>query len=483
MVSQAEGSTPSQSIESFFKAANHELLAEEDGKAYGKDSLPVEVAVNKGTLSPETKNDSLSLVEAETKDKDHEAYSSSSSSPSGQDLKTPKPSFNASDLSVRSKFTAFFCKPRTVKTGKVVKSPQKADDIVLVSDGLKIDLSSDDAITIDIDDESEEVEPSPKSPKLTNSSSSDSVVCVQVLPAVSAKPVPAPSKPVKIDMTARPGGEKTSFSSLPEKQPLPTKVKSALPADLSSMDPILQAAFLKRQAQLKTTNVVADKTAAELSVLFKLVPKVDPPRANPLFIRTRLDDTFGMLKAKAAKELRLSPEILVLVYDGVALFDSSKPSTLNLLGTKQKVSDKKKAIELTLFTKSTWHQEQQMRVQKRQTFLENVQFLNQTITRDDEIDDDSLAGEEEAFFSQPSSSAEPEALSISIRTNKTGIQIFNVQVPKSGKVSDIVERFKALQALNTPITNVKVKFDGDLLPLNADIASILENEDMIDFTL
>ncbi len=428
---QGSTSETKRSILPFFKPPNiNFLLQDESEEDSGKDSISVDI---------EERDENLTTT-------------------------SPRKGFNANDLVVRSKFTSFFCKPRANKSTKPPKSIEELSSPLKTNS--KAPGSALSPIEIDVDADEDVC-----STKMLKSPSSDSVICVEVVstkrPAISAALGPN-SKRVNSD--------KPSVSNIPVS---PIKAPSSA-IDLSQMDPILQAAFLKRQAQNKTA-CAPDNNATERSILFKIVPRVDPPRANPLFIRTRIDDSFGMLKGKIAKELHFAPDILVLVYDGVVLIDSSKPSTLNLLGTNKKVNDKEKAIGILLFTKSTWHQEQQLREQKRKTFMENAQFLNHPTSNTDTNEEEISASEADAYFSQ-TTHLQGQTLSVSIRTNKTGLQVFSVQVPKSAKVFDIVERFKATSVVEVSSTNVKVKFDGDLLPLSTEIGTVLENEDMVDLT-
>lgn len=408
-----------------------------------------------------------------------------------KEVASPRKVFNVTDLSSRSKFTSFFCRPSATKSAKLTKTIDEQPDLAEKSPspyGLGVNMSETyvenvvvvgsspksgehyGSITIDLGSSAEE-----SSPKSSQRSSTDSVVLVDVLPPKDT------NKPLKRTFTA------LHTSDAPVSEPLlkqPTSPsKSSLSLDLSQMDPILQEAFLKRQNQIKSASLDKNNTEQPVhSVLFKIVPKVDPPRANPLFIRARVDDTFGMLKSKTAKELRLPEDILVFVYDGVALFDTSKPSSLDLLGSQKRVSNKEKAIEIFVYTKSTWHMEREFRNQQRQTFMENVQFLNQQSTTDTGIEDE--LPEAESVFSQPhTQSRQLEMISISIRTNKTGLQIFNVQVPKFGKIVEIVEQLSNKVDLGIPLENVKVKFDGDLLELDSDISAALEHEDMVELTL
>jgi hypothetical protein len=449
---------PARSIRSFFKAPNIDQLLKDESFESARDPLPDEMEKNsenntaslkmgESTLAPLTKEEAFPV--------------------------TPRKGFNANDLAVRSKFTSFFCKPRPVKSSKSPKtcldqhdvSPLKTEEIFVATASPPPQQALVE-IYIDADDHEPGL-------KLSAASPSDSVVCVEVL--TTKRPAPAPTLPVK---------QQKSMTQPSATKPITPPKPSSSSMDLSQMDPILQAAFLNRQALNKAASASStDKANVEHStILFKIVPRVDPPRANPLFIRTRIDDTFNMLKSKIAKELHFPYEILVLVYDGVALFDSSKPSTLNLLGTKDKVNDKEKAIEMLLFTKSTWHLEQRLRDQQRKAFMENAQFLHQPAPTGSLVDEESATSDTDAYLSQTAQSLQADTLSISIRTNKTGLQVFAVQVPKSGKVFDIVERFKSVRDLGFPAIDVKVKFDGDLLPLSTEIGSVLENEDMVDLT-
>lgn len=353
-------------------------------------------------------------------------------------------------LANRSQFTNFFCKTRTPKSSQKPSgsSPTKEDFTVESPTSEKSPESPKESLPVQV------------KPLVFVISSSDSQEDLQK---------PKPTSIVLDDDECVVLG--SSFKAKrPKVEPRPVAPKqNNFCIDLTDMDPALME-LVKAQSSVPAPSVTKDDE--NRNVMFKIVPRMELARPAPLFIRTRVNDSFGQLKAKVAKELHTAVENLVLVYDNVALIDISRPSTFNFIGSK-KNADKSKAIDLDCFTKASWRQEQQNQKEKRQVILENVQFLSQTPVEEVESESDLESLAEPAPVTA-------QDLNISIRTNRTGLQSFHVQVPSEGTVKDIVQAFKDLQKLKEPLTAFKVKFDGDLLNMNMVISSILENNDMVD---
>lgn len=353
-------------------------------------------------------------------------------------------------LTSRSQFTSFFCKTRTAKSSQKSVSNSPTKEIV----------PSDSPAPNQSPEPVKEEQPVEAKPLVFVIDSSDSQEDLEM---------PTKTRSLLDDPECVILG-----SSFEAKRPkvVPPRVvpkQNNFCIDLTDMDPALME-LVKTQNSAPTPSVT--KEDENRTVMFKIVPRMELARPAPLFIRTRVSDTFGQLKAKVAKELHTFMDNLVLVYDNVALIDISRPSTFNFIGTK-KNADKTKAIELDCFTKNSWRQEQQNQKEKRQVILENARFLDQAPISEVESESDF------DLLPQPTVT-NVQNLNISIRTNRTGLQSFHVQVPSQGTVQDIVLALKELQKLNEPLSAFKVKFDGDLLSMSTEVSSILEDNDMVD---
>lgn len=172
----------------------------------------------------------------------------------------------------------------------------------------------------------------------------------QATPQISqAASVASVSKPSP-QITQTTSSQATAVALVKPQSKVPNPNKSAdfvIPNSFKDLDPSLRAELMSRMSQKSSNTTTAPLKVDDEYVAFTVVQRVNigtfdiskaPNRVllptSAFIIYWKNSDTFGAMKRKLATDLRLSPFDLVLIKadDNSELFDTTKPSTLNLRG-------------------------------------------------------------------------------------------------------------------------------------------------------
>ena len=231
-------------------------------------------------------------------------------------------------------------------------------------------------------------------------------------------------------------------------------------------------------------------------------------------------DTFGALKQRIASTLKVSPFDLILVngHDDMELFDSTRPSTIKLVGlnlqeyanrqqqqqlapgpTKKPRKNAKTTKEqqknalasalqnlhasppvtLYLYTKATYGHYKTIQQTKRKQVYDSLTFLQ---TAEEEMfkltqNDQDVYDLDMTVLPLEKAEEVSDAISLKVKTALNKNQTYSIQVPISSIISDILRIFAAQFNQRN---GTRVIFDGEVLRNDSQVDGQLEDGDMIE---
>lgn len=339
--------------------------------------------------------------------------------------------------------------------------------------------------------------------------------------------------------------------------PLPVKSDFVIPESFKDLDPSLRDELIARMSQKNSSTAAAQAPEVKKDeyVLFSVIQRLNlgtfdalkapnqkllPSSTFTIYWNTGA--TFGAMKRKLALDLRMSPFDLVLIKadDNSELFDTTKPSTLNLKGiTLKEVNEHTQhqqqqskantkpantkmanptapantstnvpqsttdntpatqasniaqtqtqsqtllppltAFKLFLYTKVSYEHFKSMRKRTREQIFESLSFLQTAEAEISKLTQEAAAFEsnESNSNSQMSSSVGSASITLNVKTAASRHQSYAIKVPATSKVSQILEVLLAEHGIQA----TKVIFDGDVLKADLVINGLLEDDDMIE---
>lgn len=326
------------------------------------------------------------------------------------------------------------------------------------------------------------------------------------------------------------------------------KPEFVIPESLKNLDPILREELMSRMAQKMANKVKVETKTEDNIVAFTVIQRVNPgsfdasksqtkfllPAAS-FTIYWRSSDTFGAMKRKLALDYRISPFDLVLVKadDNSELFDTTKPSTLNLEGIslqefaqrqKQSTSNSKNTkakpvtvtktmttqtqtqthlapthpinsqntpslplpntpdlpplntCKLFLYTKVSYALYKAMVQNQKQRIYESLSFLQTAEAEISKFTQESSIENTDEQIPEITTSSTSGSISLNVKTATSRNQSYSIKVSVTATVNQILE----ILSIEHKIKAFKVIFDGDVLKNDAIVGEILEDDDMIE---
>lgn len=376
-------------------------------------------------------------------------------------------------------------------------------------------------------------------------------------PAVTAKPIPTTVRPTSYTTTTNTTTKilnNTKSTSITATKT--STISSFLENNFNDLDPGLREELMTRMSQKsaasgesKNANVNNESTSTippsnqnDSVITFKVIQRLNPgtfdetrsptgkllPCTNFIVYWKSLE-TFGALKQKIAATLKASPFDLVLVnaQDHLELFDTTRPSSLNMTGlnlqeyakmqqvminegsskttpktpaakksktnstvTAQQTSAYLSAMQnlrsvppviIYLYTKSSFAHFKTLQQTKRRQIYDSLSFLQ---TAEGEISKLNQLQPDDAFTDSQSTVLPLDdsltlacpVITLNVKTAANRNQSYSIKLPVSSKVSDILSIFTS----QYNVAGTRVIFDGEVLKNDCSIDGLLEDDDMIE---